>query len=237
MDRIWFIEGTMLIEAKDIYKQYRMRGHVIPVLQGLQCRVAAGESLAITGKSGAGKSTLLHILGGLDRPDRQSGPVCVAGEDLYGVSGAKRTRLRAQKIGFVFQSYHLLPELDVLDNVMLPARALGKGRKEMRIRALGLLESVGMAQRADHTPVELSGGEQQRVAIARALMNDPRVILADEPTGNLDDETGAQVLELLFGLVHKHAYALVIVTHNEQVASSCNRHQHLANGILGKTEA
>ncbi len=222
----------MLIEATNIYKKYRMRGHVIPVLQGLQCRVAAGESLAITGKSGAGKSTLLHILGGLDRPDHQSGPVCVAGADLYGVSGAKRTRLRARKIGFVFQSYHLLPELDVLDNVMLPARALATGRKQMRSRALGLLDAVGMADRAGHTPVELSGGEQQRVAIARALMNDPRVILADEPTGNLDDETGGQVLDLLFGLVREHDYALVLVTHNDQVAGCCNRHLHLENGVL-----
>jgi len=223
----------MLIEAENIFKQYRMRGHVIRVLQGLDCAVAAGESVAITGKSGAGKSTLLHILGGLDRPDKQSGPVSIAGEDLYGVSGARRTGLRARQIGFIFQSYHLLPELDVLDNVMLPARALGKGRKEMRSRAMALLESVGMLDRAGHTPVELSGGEQQRVAIARALMNGPRVILADEPTGNLDDETGAQVLDLLFGLVRKDDYALVIVTHNDHVAASCNRHLHLENGVLG----
>ena len=227
-----YVEGKMLIEAENIYKQYRMRGHVIPVLRGLACAVAAGESVAITGKSGAGKSTLLHILGGLDRPDKQSGPVRIGGEDLYRVSAAKRTGLRARKIGFVFQSYHLLPELDVLDNVMLPARALATGRKEMRARAMQLLAAVGMDRRSGHTPLELSGGEQQRVAIARALMNDPRVILADEPTGNLDDETGAQVLELLFDLVRKHDYALVIVTHNEQVASTCDRHLHLEKGLL-----
>jgi ABC-type lipoprotein export system ATPase subunit len=221
-----------VIEAKNIYKQYRMRGHVIPVLQGLDCNVAAGESVAITGKSGAGKSTLLHILGGLDSPDKNSGGVRIAGEDIYALSPGRRTQLRARRIGFIFQSYHLLPELDVLDNVMLPARALATGRKEMRARALELLESVGMGARAGHTPVELSGGEQQRVAIARALMNRPSVILADEPTGNLDEETGTQVLQLLFGLVRKHDYALMIVTHNEQVAGSCSRHLHLAGGVL-----
>ncbi len=222
----------MLIDAVEIYKQYRMRGHVIPVLRGLSCQVGAGQSVAITGKSGAGKSTLLHILGGLDRPDRKSGPVRIGGDDLYGVSAAARTRLRARKIGFIFQSYHLLPELDVLDNVMLPARALATGRKVMRARALELLEAVGMQDRAGHTPLELSGGEQQRVAIARSLMNVPQVILADEPTGNLDDETGEQVLTLLFDIVRQHNYALVMVTHNEQVASTCNRHLHLENGVL-----
>ena len=225
----------MLIEAIDIHKQYRMRGHVIPVLQGLDCVVSAGESLAITGKSGAGKSTLLHILGGLDRPDKQSGPVRIDGNDLYGGSASARTRLRARKIGFIFQSYHLLPELDVLDNVMLPARAQAKRHAFMRQRALALLDAVGMQERADHTPLELSGGEQQRVAIARALMNDPRVILADEPTGNLDEETGAQVLTLLFDLVRKNDYALVMVTHNEQVAMTCNRHLHLEQGVLGES--
>jgi len=224
----------MLIEAKYIYKQYRMRGHVIPVLRGLHCEVAAGECVAITGKSGAGKSTLLHILGGLDRPDRQSGPVRIAGEDLYAGSASRRTRLRAQKIGFIFQSYHLLPELDVLDNVMLPARAQAGGRKQMRRRAQDLLAAVGMSERAGHTPLELSGGEQQRVAIARALMNQPRVILADEPTGNLDDETGQQVLDLLFGLVRQHDYALVMVTHNDQVAALCHRTLHLEQGVLGE---
>ncbi len=225
----------MLIEANRIYKQYRMRGHVIPVLQGLDCVVSAGESLAITGKSGAGKSTLLHILGGLDRPDKQSGPVRIGGETVYNISAAKRTRLRARKIGFIFQSYHLLPELDVLDNVMLPARALATGRKVMRDRAMELLKAVGMGKRAGHTPLELSGGEQQRVAIARALMNDPNVILADEPTGNLDEETGGQVLDLLFGLVRKHAYALLMVTHNDQVAAICDRHLHLEHGVLGES--
>lgn len=225
----------MLIEATNIHKRYRMRDHVIPVLEGLDCAVAAGESLAITGKSGAGKSTLLHILGGLDRPDRKSGPVRIGGDDLYGVSAAARTRLRARRIGFIFQSYHLLPELDVLDNVMLPARALATGRKVMRSRALELLVAVGMQDRAGHTPLELSGGEQQRVAIARSLMNGPQVILADEPTGNLDEETGTQVLALLFDLVKKNHYALVMVTHNEQVAATCSRHLHLSHGVLGKS--
>lgn len=222
----------MLIEVENIHKQYRLRGHVISVLRGLDLQVAAGECVAITGKSGAGKSTLLHILGGLDCPDSCSGAVRIGGDSLYGVSSMQRTRLRARRIGFVFQSYHLMPELDVLDNVMLPARALGAGRSTMRARARALLDAVGMADRAAHTPLELSGGEQQRVAIARALMNGPTVILADEPTGNLDDDTGRLVLDLLFKLARDQQHALVLVTHNDQVAAACDRNLLLKDGVL-----
>lgn len=222
-----------MIEASNVTKHYRIRRNTIPVLNGLNLSVHAGESVAISGKSGAGKSTLLHILGGLDAPDPGSSTVKVAGQNLYGISAFRRTRLRAKRIGFIFQSYHLLPELDVLDNVMLPARALSVGRKEMRKRALQLLERVGMEHRATHTPLELSGGEQQRVAIARSLMNQPSVILADEPTGNLDVETGKQVLGLLFDLVRTQQYALVVVTHDDRVADACDRHLKLAQGVLG----
>jgi putative ABC transport system ATP-binding protein len=225
----------MLIEVENIHKQYRLRGHVISVLRGLDLQVSAGECVAITGKSGAGKSTLLHILGGLDYPDSCSGAVRIGGDSLYGVSSMRRTRLRALRIGFVFQSYHLMPELDVLDNVMLPARALGSGRSTMRARARALLDAVGMADRAAHTPLELSGGEQQRVAIARALMNGPTVILADEPTGNLDDDTGKLVLDLLFKLARDQQHALVLVTHNDQVATACDRNMLLKDGVLFDT--
>lgn len=229
-------EGIMtppLIRVEDIHKTYVVEKTSLHVLKGASLKVNVGETVAIVGISGAGKSTLLHIIGGLDRPD--DGRVVMKGEDLYGTSARQRTRIRATQIGFVFQSYHLLPEMDVLENVMLPAMALGSfvstslgpGR-----RALELLDSVGLADRANHTPMELSGGEQQRVALARALMNDPEVVLADEPTGNLDDATGGQVLEYLFSLTKKRGHTLVLVTHNEKIVVSCDRVLRLQNGCL-----
>ncbi len=227
-----------MMEAGHIDKTYSLRGHTIPVLRNVDLRVRAGETLAVTGRSGAGKSTLLHILGGLDRPDGKDGVVRIRGKNLFALSRAARTRLRAREIGFVFQSYHLVHELDVLDNVLLPARALGRRwLRDGRKRAKTLLDAVGLSDRIDHTPVELSGGEQQRVAIARALMNEPSVILADEPTGNLDDKTGFTILSLLFRLVQEEQLALILVTHNEQVAAMCHRTLHLHNGAVRKDEA
>jgi predicted ABC-type transport system involved in lysophospholipase L1 biosynthesis ATPase subunit len=188
--------------------------------------------VAIVGRSGAGKSTLLHVLGGLDHPE--SGQVSVDGQSLYAVSARVRTAVRAAKIGFVFQSYHLLPEMDVTENVMLPAMTgvLKISRQQMRLRALALLEHVGLADRATHMPLELSGGEQQRVALARALINDPALILADEPTGNLDRSTGAQIMELLFGLSRTRDLALVMVTHSPETAALCDRVVELSDGLL-----
>ncbi len=220
----------MLIEAKNIHKRYQLKKHTINVLTGAELAVDGGESVAVVGRSGAGKSTLLHILGGIDCPDKGSGSVNINGTDIYALSALRRTRLRSSTIGFVFQSYHLLNEMDVLENVVLPAMAIGDNTAGAR--AMELLDAVGVADRAHHTPQELSGGEQQRVALARALINKPQIVLADEPTGNLDQETGEVVLDMLFKLTKDCGNALVMVTHNEQVAKSCDRVLFLQDGQL-----
>jgi len=222
----------MLIEAKNLHKRYLLRRHEVCVLRGAELAVDMGETVAVVGRSGSGKSTLLHILGGIDRPDPGSGEVRIDGENLYGISAARRTRMRATRIGFVFQSYHLLNEMDVLENVMLPARAIGINSAVTLARARELLEAVGVGDRVHHTPLELSGGEQQRVALARALINDPAIVLADEPTGNLDGETGSTVLEMLFALTKERGHALVMVTHNPQIADTCDRVLLLDEGLL-----
>ncbi|NQU39017.1 MAG: ABC transporter ATP-binding protein [Lentisphaerae bacterium] len=221
----------MLLIAEKLDKTYHLGKARIDVLRDAELAVRAGESVAIIGASGAGKSTLLHVLGGLDRPD--AGRVAVNGVDVYGVSASRRTRLRATDIGFVFQSYHLLPEMDLLENVVLPAMALPDwlhGARRARARARELLASVGLAEREGHLPMELSGGEQQRAALARALMNSPQLVLADEPTGNLDDETGGLVLDLLLSLTLGRGHALVMVTHNRRVAERCDRVLELRDG-------
>ena len=218
-----------LLTATGLHKSYILPHKTVTVLQGASFTVAPGERVAIVGRSGTGKSTLLHLLGGLDRPD--AGEVNIAGKSLYALPPHERSRLRAHQIGFVFQSYHLLPEMDVVENVMLPAMAIGN-RHDARERVMKLLALVGLADRATHTPLELSGGEQQRVALARALMNAPSLLLADEPTGNLDHDTGAQILELLFGLTQQHLHALVVVTHAPEVAARCDRVLRLENGLL-----
>jgi len=222
-----------IVSAGGIHKTYTVRRHVLPVLQGADLAVARGETVAIVGLSGAGKSTLLHILGGLDRPDQ--GAVFVDGEDLYDVSRSRRAVIRATRIGFVFQSYHLMPDMDVLENVFLPGMANRYGERSMaklKERAMELLAAVGLAERAHHTPLELSGGEQQRAALARAMMNDPDIILADEPTGNLDNETGGLVLDYLFSLSRDRGHTLIVVTHSEQIAAACDRALRLTDGKI-----
>ncbi len=224
---------TIQIEATDLHKTYTLDRVTIDVLRGVSLSVRKGERLAITGVSGAGKSTLLHTLGGLDRPS--GGRVRFEELDLYSLSPAERTEFRATRVGFVFQSYHLLPELDLLDNVLLPALSRpGALRRieEARARAMRLLERVGLSHRLHHRPAEVSGGEQQRAALARALMNNPSVLLADEPTGNLDSATGQQVLDYLFALTEESRHTLVLVTHNESVAAICDRQLHLRDGVL-----
>jgi ABC-type lipoprotein export system ATPase subunit len=228
--------GGVLIRGESLAKTYRLQRKEIPVLRDASLAVREGEAVAIVGASGAGKSTLLHLLGGLARPD--AGRVRVSGRDLYALSERERATIRAAEIGFVFQSFHLMTEMDVLENVMLPALALARGRRRQGIspreRARELLAEVGLADRAAHTPLELSGGEQQRAAIARALINSPAVVLADEPTGNLDEGTGGQVLEALFRLCRGRGHALLVVTHNERIAAACDRILRLADGaILG----
>jgi putative ABC transport system ATP-binding protein len=204
----------------------------VEVLKGASLHVGKGERVAIVGRSGSGKSTLLHVLGGLDRPE--AGEVCVDGRPLYAASQRVRTAVRAGKIGFVFQSYHLLPEMDVTENVMLPAMTgvLKITRAQMRERALALLEQVGLADRASHMPLELSGGEQQRVALARAFAMRPQLLLADEPTGNLDATTGAQIIDLMFAMNSEAGTTLILVTHDEALAHRCGRTLRLSGGRL-----
>ncbi len=222
---------AVTLAACNLHKSYTLHGKRLEILKGVTFNAHAGETLAIVGRSGAGKSTLLHVLGGLDKPD--DGEVMIEDVPLYHRTARYRTRLRAAKIGFIFQAYHLLPEMDITENVMLPAMALGKcSRRAMRARAEELLTRVGLAERLHHTPLELSGGEQQRAAIARALMNDPPLILADEPTGNLDAKTGDAILDLLFSLTKERNAILAMVTHNPETAARCSRTLTLHDGLL-----
>ena len=222
---------NIILTAENLDKTYHLPHKSVPVLRNASLAIGATERVAIVGRSGAGKSTLLHVLGGLDQPD--AGNVCITDENVYALPPRDRSLMRAQKIGFVFQSYHLLPEMDVTENVMLPALAAGITPARARSRALALLANVGLSDRATHTPMELSGGEQQRVALARALMNNPALVLADEPTGNLDRDTGEQILELLFGgLASQKPHALVVVTHSPELAARCDRTLRLECGQL-----
>ncbi len=222
-----------LLEIKEIVKEYRLPGQQpVRVLNGVSFEVAAGEHVAIVGRSGSGKTTLLNILGGLDRPT--SGDVLLGGESLFSGSGAaaRRDRLRATKIGFIFQSFHLMPELDIVENVVLPTMTgFVRSKEDARARARMLLERVGLGERLHHLPTELSGGEQQRVALARSLMCRPAVIFADEPTGNLDALTGAEILKLLFE-VNEDPVACVMVTHSAEAATRCGRTLRLEAGRL-----
>lgn len=221
---------AILLEAKQVHKTYHIGHRPVEVLHGVSLEIRRGETVSVTGASGAGKSTLMHILGGLDRPDH--GDVFFEGASLGRMNAARRAAFRAGRCGFIFQSYHLLPELDVRQNVMLPALAAKNKGYNVRQRATQLLEQVGLGERMNHRPMELSGGEQQRVAVARALMNDPDLILADEPTGNLDSQTGEKLLNILFDLAHSAQRTLIIVTHNEEVAQRCRRLLALKDGIL-----
>jgi len=222
-----------LLEVDNVSKSYRIPGQrPIQVLDGVSLSVEAGEHVAVVGRSGAGKTTLLNILGGLDRPT--SGDVRIGGESLFHGFGAsrRRNRLRATKIGFVFQSYHLMPELDIVENVLLPTMTGFSRERRSRDRARELLSRVGLSDRLGHLPAELSGGEQQRVALARALMCRPDVVFADEPTGNLDALTGGEILKLMFE-VNDAPLACVIVTHSSEAAARCDRTLSLEAGRLG----
>lgn len=205
-------------------------GADLHVLRGVELEAAPGEAVAIVGASGAGKSTLLHLLGALDRPT--SGRVEVAGADIGALDDDRLAALRNKSIGFVFQFHHLLREFTALENVMMPALVRGDGASEAKGRAEDLLHGVGLAGRAGHKPSELSGGEQQRVAVARALVNEPLVVLADEPTGNLDARSGRAVHELMFKLKDRCGVALVVATHNMELASQAERMLTLRDGVL-----
>ena len=219
-----------VVIASDLRKTYRMGRRDVNVLQGVSITVYPGEFVALRGASGAGKSTLLHLIGGLDKPD--SGEITVASEPFHKMSGAKLARFRTEKIGFIFQAYHLLPEFDALENVCIPGRIARHSFDTVKKRAAELLARVGLGQRLDHRPRELSGGEQQRVAIARALINEPQVIIADEPTGNLDSHTGGDILDLLGEIRAERNTTLLIATHDPKVAERAPRVVQLIDGMI-----
>lgn len=226
-----------ILRASNLHKHYRLGGQDLHVLRGVDLSVEQGEWLAILGASGSGKSTLLHLLGGLDRPDE--GTVQFNSTQLFELRGRRLDRYRNAQIGFVFQFYHLLPELTALENVLLsamvrrPVLAWPGARGQARQRAMQLLERLGLKERLRHRPSKLSGGERQRVAIARALMNEPAILLADEPTGNLDADTGRQILDL-FRQLHQEGQTIVMVTHDAQIAAAADRRLVLSHGRLGE---
>ncbi|HMJ66266.1 MAG TPA: ABC transporter ATP-binding protein [Candidatus Binatia bacterium] len=222
--------NEVLLEARDVHKSYTLGQRTLEVLRGVSLSIQRSEFLALRGASGAGKSTLLHLLGGLDAPN--SGEIWFDGENLARMSDGVRARWRNQKVGFIFQAYHLLPELDALENVCLPGRMSRMPASKAEIRARELLTQVGLAKRLEHKAFELSGGEQQRVAIARALINSPELILADEPTGNLDSHTGDEIMELLLALRAERQTTLVIATHDPEVARRAPRVFELVDGRL-----
>jgi lipoprotein-releasing system ATP-binding protein len=222
-----YIELYML-RADNLHKIYKDGKKELHVLKGVSLELRKDEVVAIVGPSGAGKSTLLHILGGIDKPS--SGKVFLDNSDFYNLDDVKRARFRNQKIGFVFQFYHLLPDFTALENVMLPG--LIKASKNIKNMAEILLEDVGLRNRMHHRPGELSGGEQQRVAIARALINNPKVLLCDEPTGNLDSEMGLEILNILFGLNKKNKTAVVIVTHDKEIAKRAHKIIEMKDGRI-----
>lgn len=224
------------LEARDLVKTFRSGdGSELRILQGVDLRLERGEALSVVGASGAGKSTLLHILGVLDQPT--AGEILVEGTPAAGLTDDALAAIRNRHVGFVFQFHHLLREFDALENVMMPALLSGAPMAEARARAAELLGAVGIAARADHKPRQLSGGEQQRVAVARALVNRPAVLLADEPSGNLDNETSDRLHDLLFGLKEERELAMVLVTHNHDLAGRADRILHLTGGRLEPTTA
>ena len=213
--------------ARDLFQSFRMGARRIEVLRGISMEIGRNEAVFLSGASGAGKTTLLYTLAGLERPE--SGSVEFEGRQLYGSGSASEARLRNQKMGFVFQGYFLLPELTALENVLLPAMI---GRRTTRSDAEESLASVGLGDRMQHLPAELSGGEQQRVAIARALTNDPDIIFADEPTGNLDSKTGDAIMDLLLDLARNRKKTLLVVTHDARLATRGDRQLHIKDGVL-----
>ncbi len=217
-----------LLCARDVHKTYILGKRSLEVLRGVTLELDRGDFLALRGASGAGKSTLLHLLGGLDAPNR--GEIRLSGRNLAALSRSELARLRNQVVGFIFQAYYLLPELDALENVCLPARMARTPAAHAQARGRALLARVGLQERLEHKPYELSGGEQQRVAIARALINQPDLILADEPTGNLDSHTGEEIIELLCALRTEKRTTLIIATHDAKLASRAPKVAELVDG-------
>lgn len=221
--------NTVQLRATDLRRSFRLGSRTIEVLRGISVEIQKGESVFLCGASGAGKTTLLYTLAGLEEPE--SGTVLFEGLDLYKGSDSSRAKLRNDRIGFVFQGYFLLPELTALENVLLPTMIGGRTQRE---RAEKALARVGLGERLHHLPAELSGGEQQRVAIARALMNEPTIIFADEPTGNLDSKTGEGIVELLLSVVRELGTTLVVVTHDPDLAHRGDRLLEIRDGQLAR---
>jgi ABC-type lipoprotein export system ATPase subunit len=222
------IGSAAIVAAQDVHKTYEVGAGTLEVLRGVDLSVQPGEFVALCGASGAGKSTLLHLLGGLDIPNK--GEIFFDGKNLRRLSNSELSRVRNERVGFVFQAYHLLPELSALENVVLPARIARRPVGEAEAAARELLGRVGLGKRLEHRPYELSGGEQQRVALARALINKPALLLADEPTGNLDSRTGEELFQLLCSLQAERNLTLVIATHDPRLAARARRVVELADG-------
>lgn len=223
-------ESPAALQLEKLERRYIQGGVELPILRGASLMLLPGEIIALTGPSGAGKSTLLHIAGLLEKPD--AGEVSVGGRNCGQLNDLDRTAMRRSELGFVYQFHHLLPEFSALENIVLPQMLAGVSKREAREKAMTLLSLVGLEARATHRPAELSGGEQQRVAIARALANDPRVLLADEPTGNLDEQTADHVFEFLQQAVQRSGVAALIATHNIDLAARMDRRVRLHEGVL-----
>ncbi len=225
----------VIIRVTDLEKIYRTGSLEVPALQGVNLDIRRGEMVAVMGPSGCGKTTLLNCASGLD--DASSGQVFIGGREIHAMSDDERTTFRARQMGFIFQSYNLLPVLSAVENVELPLLVSGIDLRTARGRALDALETVGLAGRAAHKPTELSGGQQQRVTIARSLVNNPSIVWADEPTGNLDTKTGQEILDLMHRLNQERGQTYVIVTHDPALAATCDRILHMENGRIAREEA
>ena len=221
-----------IIETVNLHRSYRIGRKSIEVLHGIDLSIHRGERVFLCGPSGAGKTTLLYTLAGLERPEQ--GVVKIDGTDLYRLGRKEQARFRNARIGYVFQNYHLLPELTALENVAVPGAIAGHDQTEAAMKAL---ERVGLADRADHLPAELSGGEQQRVAIARAIVNEPKVLFADEPTGNLDSKNSAEIMGILMDLAREHGVTLVVVTHDQTLAQAGDRMLVIKDGSITSHES
>ncbi|PHM36864.1 putative ABC transporter ATP-binding protein YbbA [Xenorhabdus innexi] len=218
------------LEVHNLIKYVGQGEQVINILQGVELLVEPAQTIALIGESGSGKSTLLGIIAGLD--DGSSGEVHLLGQNISRMNEEQRAQLRAENVGFVFQSFMLIPTLNALENVQLPALLRGESESQSREQAIELLEQLGLGKRLKHMPAQLSGGEQQRVALARAFSTRPKILFADEPTGNLDRQTGERIADLLFSLNHDYATTLILVTHDNQLAARCQRRLRLADGKL-----
>jgi lipoprotein-releasing system ATP-binding protein len=225
---------NVLVAVANVQKSFRHMGRTLEVLRGVDLEIEDGEVVGIVGASGAGKSTLLHCIGTLDVPTK--GSIRLAGEEVTTLPGWRLAELRNRTIGFVFQFHHLLPEFNAVENVMMPGLVQGRPKRDLEPRARALLEEVGLKERLLHRPGELSGGEQQRVALARALALEPKLLLADEPTGNLDSATSSQIHDLIFGINRQRGTTIVVVTHNPALASSMPRVVTLRDGRVEKDE-